>query len=506
MSEIRRDQAGEIKESLLIKGNNLLALHCLKHQFMGRVKLIYIDPPYNTGNDSFKYNDNFNVASWLTFMRNRLSVAKELLTQDGVLFVQIGDRLESHMRLLLDEIFGEENFINRITVKTRSPSRFQTVNLGVFEVAEYILFYGKNKPMWKYVPQYVPCEYDRNYSLVMLNRQDNHDKWKYEIIADVVAKQLGYSDVKTAKKNVGDLSFYTMIADYALKNLHSVFRLTEIGNDAGKETVETRDVSKKTRGKIFVVKRVNNNDRYILDGKEITFYEKKVKSIDGKLTPTIMLTNMWTDISWEGIAKEGGVRLSKGKKPEQLVRRIIEMSTSPGELVLDFFLGSGTTSAVAHKLGRRFIGIEQLEYGDNDSLIRMKNVINGEQSGISKKVGWHGGGDFVYCELFKYNESYIDKVYLAKTPDELIDIWKDISTNSFLNWYINPEVPKDALGDFIEISKSDNGAEKQKKLLCELLNKNQLYINLSEIEDAKFSVNEQDKELNKQFYEDVYNA
>lgn len=181
------------------------------------------------------------------------------------------------------------------------------------------------------------------------------------------------------------------------------------------------------------------------------------------------------------------------------------MSTSVGDLVMDFFLGSGTTAAVAHKLGRQYIGIEQLDYGENDCVHRLRNVINGDQSGISKAVNWQGGGDFIYCELMKYNEAYMDKIQAAKTSEELVEIWKDIAENSFLNWYVNPEMPEEAVTDFIEIGKSENGFEKQKKLLAELLNKNQLYVNLSEIDDEDFGVSEEDKKLNQLFYGDAYN-
>ena len=173
---------------------------------------------------------------------------------------------------------------------------------------------------------------------------------------------------------------------------------------------------------------------------------------------------------------------------------------------MDFFIGSGTTAAVAHKMGRQYIGIEQLDYGKNDSVHRLQNVINGDQSGISKSVNWKGGGDFIYCELMKYNEAYMEKIQAAQTSEELVELWKDIAENSFLNWYVNPEMPEEAVNDFIEIGRMENGLEKQKKLLAELLNKNQLYVNLSEIDDEDFGVSEKDKKLNRLFYREAYNG
>ncbi|HDL01214.1 MAG TPA: site-specific DNA-methyltransferase, partial [candidate division Zixibacteria bacterium] len=179
----------------------------------------------------------------------------------------------------------------------------------------------------------------------------------------------------------------------------------------------------------------------------------------------------------------------------------------------------GTTAAVAHKMNRQYIGIEQLDYGENDSVTRLKNVVGKQKkgglleeytdydrSGISKSINWKGGGDFIYCELMKYNEAYMEKIQSAKSSEELVKFWKDIAKNSFLNWYVNPEIPEDAVDDFIEIGKTENGLDKQKKLLAELLNKNQLYMNLSEIDDADFNVSGEDKKLNRSFYGEAYNG
>jgi adenine-specific DNA-methyltransferase len=194
------------------------------------------------------------------------------------------------------------------------------------------------------------------------------------------------------------------------------------------------------------------------------------------------------------------------------------MFTKKGELVLDYHLGSGTTAAVAHKMGRQYIGIEQLDYGKNDSVHRLQNVIGKRKkglpeeyedydaSGISKAVDWKGGGDFIYCELMKYNEAFMTKIQEAKTSKEIVKIWKEIAKNSFLNWYVNPETPEDVIKDFEEIGKGEKGLTKQKKLLVELLNKNQLYVNLSEIDDKQFDVSDEDKKLNRAFYGEAFNG
>jgi adenine-specific DNA-methyltransferase len=183
------------------------------------------------------------------------------------------------------------------------------------------------------------------------------------------------------------------------------------------------------------------------------------------------------------------------------------MGTSKNtDIVLDFFSGSGTTASVAHKMGRQYIAIEQLEYEENDTAARLNNVIRGDQTGISALVPWKGGGDFIYCELMKYNEAFMERIETAKTSKELVKIWQVMAEGSFLNWYVNPQIPEEAIKDFAAIGKDADGVKKQKRLLAELLDKNQLYVNLSEIDDVQFKVSAEDKALNKAFYGEAYNG
>ncbi|RJQ24378.1 site-specific DNA-methyltransferase [Candidatus Parcubacteria bacterium] len=500
VTEIKRDENGTIKENLIIKGNNLLTLHSLKKIFRGKVKVIYIDPPFNTGNDEFGYNDSFNHSTWLTFMKNRLEIGKAFLQMEGVIFIHHDDKEFSYLRALCDEIFGRENFLNNIVVKTSDPSGHKTVNPSPYSQTEYILMYANSKQNYKYDMSYVPSEYDPGYNQYIENISSECSEWVIRPLREKVAIENGFDSVRDASKKKGKYAFNEMVAEFALNNRDSVFQPTAISNDAGSEIVRLRDISKNESDKIFCYKRPGYDDVFIKNGRQIYFYASKVKEIDGEMTPAKPLTNLWVDIPYNGISSEGGVKLKNGKKPEKLLRRIIEISTTRKDIVMDFHLGSGTTTAVAHKMGRQYIGIEQLDYGENDSVTRLKNVINGDQSGISKVVNWRGGGDFIYSELMKYNEAYMDEIQAAKTSEELVELWKDIAENSFLNWYINPEMPEEAINDFIEIGKSENGLEKQKKLMAELLNKNQLYVNLTEIDDADFNVTEEDKKLNQSFY------
>jgi len=530
VTEIKLDENGTIRENLIIKGNNLLALHTLKNKFRGKVKLIYIDPPYNIGGDNFGYNDSFNHSSWLTFMKNRLEVAHKLLKKEGVIFVQIDYHEVAYLIVIMNEIFGIDNFVQMISVKTSSPAGFKTVNPGPIDVTEYILFYTKNKKEFQFKKSYTAVRYDSNYNKVIVNKHEVPEKWELVPLTDVVYKENGIelgktaqASTKNAKKKWGPywkIIRNEIMAEYALQNADKVISIRDPHKPTDK-LKELLSISRALPNKVFVYQKSGKDDcGYVVNGGAISFYSNKIREVDGVLTSTELLTDLWVDISWDGIAKEGGVKLKNGKKPEALIKRIIEIATdSQYDIVLDFHLGSGTTAAVAHKMGQQYIGIEQIEYGQNDSIARLQNVIGKrsddklveefedyDKSGISKFVNWQGGGDFVYCELMKHNEAFMDKIQKAKTSKELEKIWKDIADNSFLNWYVNPEMPKNAVNDFIEIGKSENGLDKQKKLLVELLNKNQLYVNLSEIDDADFAVCEEDKKLNWSFYGEAYDG
>ena len=493
VKEIKRDKDGTIKENLIIKGNNLLVLHSLKKQFAGKVKLIYIDPPYNTGNDGFKYNDNFNHSTWLTFMKNRLEVAKELLRDDGVIFVQCDDNEQAYLKVLMDEVFERDNFINHISVRVKSSAGFKTVNKGLMETSEYIFIFAKNKKNAEIKTLYKVTGYDNNYNLVVVNPLDNYKKWKFAKIDDFCFSEV---NLEQFPKSLIEVIKFHLRAEYAYKNSDKVFRYTAINDDAGKETLEAKEKSLYIN-EVFEV-RTSKGIRYIHKGQQITFFNTKLKTVDGKLVPTQQLTNIWEDISWEGIANEGNVKLKKGKKPEKLLQRIIEMGTEKGDIVLDYHLGSGTTCAVAHKMGRQYIGIEQLDYKENDSVIRLQNVVNGDQSGISQSIIWQGGGDFIYCELAKWNETAKEKILACESLEELETFFDEMYEKYFLNYNLK-------IKDFKEkVLKEEEFRnlllDEQKKIFIAILDNNQMYINKSEMADKKFGISNKDQNLTNEFY------
>lgn len=482
-------------DNFIIKGNNLLALHSLKKKYAGKVKLIYIDPPYNTGSDEFGYNDSFNHSSWLTFMKNRLEVARVLLSDQGCIFVHIDHHELFYIGALLDSIFGVENKVQVISVKTATPAGFKTVNPGPIDVTEYILFYTKHKNSFKFKKAYVPVAYNVNYNLV-LDRNEEVAKWKFIPIKDAMLHSLGFTSEKEAKAKYGEMwkTLKTqLIAQYAFNHAENVVSV----RDPHKPTDIVKALMKQSKELGHVIEQVRDDgsSSYFYNGGALAFYSNKMQMVDGEKCITELLTDFWNHISWAGIANEGGVKLKNGKKPEKLLKQIIEMTTTEGELVLDFHLGCGTTAAVAHKLNRHYIGVEQLDYGKNDSTVRLQNVIVGDKTGISKLVNWQGGGSFVYCELAKANAKFADEIEAASTSEQLKEIWDRMKATDYLNYKVDiKEV--DANAEAFE----DLSLEDKKRFLIECLDKNLFYVPLSDIDSDEYEVTEEDKRLTLEFY------
>lgn len=505
LTNLRRyDSEGEhevdsisLDDNLIIKGNNLLALHSLKKKYRKQIKLIYIDPPYNTGDDSFGYNDRFNHSTWLTFTRNRILAARELLRPDGAIFIHIDHHELGYITVLMDEIFGSDNKVQIIAVKTASPAGFKTVNPGPIDVTEYILFYTKDKSKFKFRKGYVPVGYNKNYNKVV-TRAARVEDWTFEPIKDAMLRSLMFASEAEAKKAYGASLWKIiregLIAQYAYDNAANVVSV----RDPHKPTEQVKQLMKQSKecGHVLSHTRADGSTMHFYQGGALAFYSDKMQIIDGERCVTELLTDFWSHISWAGIANEGGVKLKNGKKPEKLLKQILELTTDPGDIVLDYHLGSGTTAAVAHKMGRRYIGIEQLDYGKNDSTVRLVNVINGDSTGISKAVKWQGGGSFVYAELANANQQFLDRIQAAETSQTLAEIWNQIQHTGFLSWKVNPADIDIKSKDFSQLSLDD-----QKRFLIECLDKNLLYVPFSEIDNAEFSISDTEKKVNRQFYQ-----
>lgn len=379
-------------DNLIIKGNNLLALHCLKQQFRGQVKLIYIDPPYNTDGpeDYFQYNDSFNHSTWLTFMRNRLEIARDLLSSDGAIYVQLDYNEVHYCKILLDEIFGRNNFQREIIWRIGWVSGYKSADKNWVRNHDSILFYSKDKTQLKFIKKYIP--YPEDYV-----RRDG-------------AKPDGEGYPYEDTWNCNELDPLNSIAI-------------------------------------------------------VSFSKEKVGDF-------------------------------KGQKNEALIQRIVEAHTKEGDLILDFFAGSGTTASVGLKLKRRCICIEQIEGQIKKQITRLKATIAGDQVGISKTINWKGGGSFVYAELMEWNEQYMSEIKDADSSRKLLNIYEKMKKEAFFRYDVD-------LSKFEEKEFEKLPLKEQKQILCECLDKNHLYINLSEIDDATYKVSADDKKLNKEFYKTV---
>jgi len=489
VTDFKRDENGVIRENLIIKGNNLLALHTLKTQFRGQIKLIYIDPPYNIEGDSFGYNDSFNHSTWLTFMKNRLDAARDLMRPDGIIFIHIGDQEMHYLKLVADDVFGRDNFIATVPRKTRS---------------------GKSDVPYK-------LSQDFDWMLMYTKGASKNDELFQRTVE---RKYYKTPDFPNDEWRLSDLTKQTTIeerpkSNFTLINPRNGQRFLVNPNRSWAITLDTVDDYLRKKKIVFPgdydFLDMERPAMRVFKSEEI---ERKGDDFDKSYVSSDFLNQAMDELLKSMINKKGtdeivelfGKKAFAYPKNELLMQRIIEYTTREGDIVLDFHLGSGTTAAVAHKMGRQYIGIEQMDYIEAIPVERLKKVIAGEQGGISKSVNWQGGGDFVYCELMKYNEAFMERIQAAKSSEELVQIWREMAEDSFLNWYVNPAMPEEAVKDFIALGKEPNGLEKQKHLLAELLDKNQLYVNLTEIDDAQFKVSAEDKALNKAFYGEAYHA
>lgn len=389
-------------DNLIIKGNNLIALASLLKRYEGKVKCIYIDPPYNTKNDSFNYNDSFNHSTWLTFMKNRLELARKLLREDGTIFVQCDDNEQAYLKVLMDSIFGMNNFQAEIVWVLEGASGYKSLVNNYVRGHESILFYSKS-----------------NY-----------------------------------------FNFNKIYLPYSEKQIKRFSKL----DDSGRR-----------------YKPITKTRRLYLD--------------EAKGVP---LTDVWTDIaSFQTIVNSPERTGFDTQKPEKLIERIIETLTTTHDLVLDFHLGSGTTAAVAHKMGRRYIGVEQMDYIQDITVERLKKVLEGEQGGISKSQNWHGGGSFVYCELKEDANTLITTIQNA-TEDTIESVKASIYADERIVPYLTKQELADADKDFENLT-----LEEKKQALIKLVDKNKLYVNASDMDDESYHVSDDDKKFTKSFYKGV---
>ncbi len=387
-------------ENMLIQGDNLLALKALEQDFACKIKSIYIDPPFNTGNAFEHYDDGIEHSIWLDLMFKRFMIMRNLLREDGFIMVHLDDEEMAYCKVLLDQIFGRSNYLNTITLTTNEPSGFKATSSSIFSTANYILLYAKNRYKANINKVFIEKDYDKAYSKVILNKDDDYEQWNFSTIKEELSKELGFANVSAASKSIGKEKFDELIKEYAIKNAEKVFRTAAIGGGAKIKRKETIAKSKKERNKVLIHPNEDVDGFYILNGEQILFYSKRLEEIDGVLRPAQVITDVWTDISVTGIAGEGNVVFKNGKKPEKLVRRCLDMTSTEGDWILDSFAGSGTTASVAHKMKRNWITVELGNQAVEHCYPRLKNIVDGnDKTGITNTVGWQGGGGFKFYTL-----------------------------------------------------------------------------------------------------------
>lgn len=364
--------------NMLIHGDNLLALRALEENFKGAAKCIYIDPPYNTGNAFEHYDDSVEHSIWLSLMQRRIQLLYNLLTKDGVLFINLDENEHAYCKIICDEIFGRSNYIGDLIWQKRkgggNDSRYFAID------HDYILVYAKNKS------------------------KDIHQRW---YVSQSEEYQKRYKEIDEN----GNRYFWDTVARNGLKNAIPVKincpdgSVLKINSQKSQATIEEG----LKNGMVRLTRSKNGwtlHHRVYMSGNQV-------------------LRSILTDVGTNKSAGDESVALFGNNpfdypKPEALISKILELTTKPGDLVLDSFLGSGTTAAVAHKMGRRWIGVELGDHAYTHSAVRMKKVIEGEQGGISKSVNWQGGGGFRFYELApsllnkdKYGNLVINKDYNA---------------------------------------------------------------------------------------------
>lgn len=481
--------AAEIRpeDNLLIRGNNLLVLASLRRRYAGRVRMAYWDVPYNTGSDSFGYNDRFSRSTWLVFLKNRVEQLLPLLAEDGVLLIQCSFHQQAYLQVLLDEIIG--NHVMTFNVLARHPDRTLTADKPFNDVVEYVLVYAKSPSfqMPRMVREKSVDDYRWTVEELAPGEEvsfDGRKGWifrpdQYRLTKAAPSRE--HFKIMTVRgsirEKVSSGRFYVkylqpLEASYPPKTL---FKVEGIGDDMYSYRY------------FYLPPEGNKNGAYL-------------QGMPTSSTETYKPYPNFLDFvqSYNTVNREGNGEFRNGKKPEDLIAYLMGIFTAPGDLVLDAFSGSGTTAAVALKLGRQFLCIEQMDYAETLTKRRIEGVLRGEENDILPESGWQGGGSFLYCELARLNQRYAEEIASAATAEALADLYRRIVDTGFISSRITRRDMEETAGDFAALSLPD-----QKWFLLELLDKNMLYVNLCDLEDAEFAVSPEDRAFNRSFYREA---
>lgn len=495
------------KDNIIIKGNNLLALHSLVPRYENKIKVMYWDILYNTENDKVPYNDSFKHSSWLTMMKNRLEVAKELLKDDGCIFIQLDSTEMAYLKVLCDEIFKRENYIATITCKVKAPSGVASGAQMFFDSSEYILCYAKDKSLLTYNVVKVDTEVvdensktANNYNY-LLNKVDYSKKELIQEIDGVKIYKISKDNIEIKKMKQED-----MTKDVYYQNRDKVFRLAALSGGTEKKVKKYLDalnnmddifiyehIPSKGKNKGVLTSNLVYKKQGILMLKDYTVVDEKNKQVIKQDYITTILNNDW----WQGISREGNVSLKNGKKPEVLIKTLLDVAITNKEedIFLDAYLGSGTSCAVAHKMGIQYVGIEQLDSHYNMAIKRLKDVIdNKDKSPVTKLLNWSGGGSTVYCKLASNNLSIINKITNCDDSD-IVNLYDELCSSNFITYNVDREKMKQSREQFNLLTNQE-----KKEFLISIIEKNTLYVNYSEIDDKTNSILDEVKSFNHSFY------
>lgn len=368
-------------DNMLIHGDNLLALKALEQDFAGKVKCIYIDPPYNINAAGVPYDDNIEHSTWLNLMRLRLNLMKSFLTEDGFIFIQIDDDEQAYLKVMCDEIFGRSNFVTSIAIKVSPPNGVKMAHAEktILKEKEFILVYIKDHTKIKLVPQYIDAEFDKHYNKYIVGDLNDISNCTVVSLTQILKENRLEAKISNEKFRI-----------WLVQNKDRIFQ------PVGLQKI--KNIDKYNIDKIIPVDGMTGY--YAYKGSQVQFVSNSIKFIDGKETFARLVCDLWNDIGFNNLFQEGGVNFKNSKKPEKLIERILNLTTQKNDLVLDSFLGSGTTCAVAHKMGRKWIGIEMGDHAFTHCKPRLDNVVNGtDLTGITKNVNWQGGGSYRFYEL-----------------------------------------------------------------------------------------------------------
>jgi adenine-specific DNA-methyltransferase len=411
----------DIFDNRLIFGDNLLALKALEHEFAAKVKCVYIDPPFNTGEAFEHYDDGVEHSLWLDLMAQRLRLIHRLLSSDGTLFIHIDDNELGYLIVLCDEIFGRTNRINVITFKQSSASGPKAINPGLVTTANYLIFYAKDKARWRPNRVYQAVPRDDRYSSFIENVEDHYSTWRLGTLREAFARhhKSTWAEVRVRFADRLEDELTKFVLKYRDRVVQpALIRDKDINEDARAALQRSRDAP----DSVVCSARADKDDYYFLNGKQLLFYRNKVKRVGGVETSALAASNIWDDLLSNNVHQEGGVSFPKGKKPEALLERILLFASQPGDWILDSFAGSGTTGAVAHKMGRRWIMVELGDHCHTHVLPRMIRVVDGSDvGGVTGSVGWKGGGGFRYYRLApsllqrdRFDQWVVNKEYNAE--------------------------------------------------------------------------------------------